>query len=47
MIDASHYPFEENVRLTKQVVDYAHPRGVVVEAELGVLPMLRTLLMRR
>lgn len=37
MIDASHLPFEENVRLTKQVVDYAHARGVVVEAELGRL----------
>jgi len=37
MIDASHLPFEENIRLTKQVVDYAHPRGVVVEAELGRL----------
>ncbi|MGB4571070.1 MAG: class II fructose-1,6-bisphosphate aldolase [Tepidanaerobacteraceae bacterium] len=37
MIDGSKYPFEENVRLTKQVVDYAHERGVVVEAELGRL----------
>lgn len=37
MIDASHYPFEENVRRTKEVVDYAHPRGVSVEAELGTL----------
>ena len=37
MIDASNLPFEENIRLTKQVVDYAHPRGVVVEAELGRL----------
>ncbi len=37
MIDASKKPFEENVRLTKQVVDYAHPKGVVVEAELGRL----------
>jgi fructose-bisphosphate aldolase class II len=37
MIDASKYPFEENVRLTKQVVDYAHDKGVVVEAELGKL----------
>ncbi|MFN3283145.1 MAG: class II fructose-1,6-bisphosphate aldolase [Pseudothermotoga sp.] len=37
MIDGSHLPFEENVRLTKQVVDYAHPRGVVVEGELGRL----------
>lgn len=37
MIDASHLPFEENIKLTKQVVDYAHPRGVAVEAELGRL----------
>jgi fructose-bisphosphate aldolase class II len=37
MIDGSKHPFEENVRLTKQVVDYAHERGVVVEGELGRL----------
>jgi fructose-bisphosphate aldolase class II len=37
MIDGSHHSFEENIKLTKQVVDYAHPRGVVVEAELGRL----------
>lgn len=37
MIDASSLPFEENIKLTKQVVDYAHLRGVTVEAELGVL----------
>ena len=37
MIDGSKYSFEENARLTKQVVEYAHPRGVVVEAELGKL----------
>ena len=37
MIDGSKYDFKENVALTKQVVDYAHPRGVVVEAELGKL----------
>lgn len=37
MFDGSKYDFEENVALTKQVVDYAHPRGVVVEAELGKL----------
>lgn len=35
MIDASHYPLEENIRIVKEVVDYAHPRGVSVEAELG------------
>lgn len=37
MIDGSHFEYEENVRVTKEVVDYAHARGVVVEAELGVL----------
>ena len=37
MIDASKYPFEENVRITKEVVDYAHQFGVSVEAELGTL----------
>ena len=37
MFDGSKYDFEENVRLTKQVVDYAHEHGVVVEAELGKL----------
>jgi fructose-bisphosphate aldolase class II len=37
MIDASHLPFEENVKITKQVVQYAHAHGVVVEAELGRL----------
>ncbi len=37
MIDGSKYSFDENVALTKKVVEYAHPRGVVVEAELGKL----------
>ncbi len=37
MIDASSKPFKENIALTKKVVEYAHPRGVVVEAELGQL----------
>lgn len=37
MIDASKKPFEQNIALTKKVVDYAHERGVVVEAELGRL----------
>ncbi|NWO23288.1 class II fructose-1,6-bisphosphate aldolase [Mogibacterium timidum] len=37
MIDASSKPFEENIEITKQVVDYAHKYGVVVEAELGTL----------
>lgn len=35
MIDASHYPYEENVRITKEVVDYAKQYNVSVEAELG------------
>lgn len=37
MIDMSSKPFEENIAITKQVVDYAHAHGVVVEAELGTL----------
>jgi fructose-bisphosphate aldolase class II len=37
MIDGSKHPFEENVRLTKEVVVYAHARGIPVEAELGKL----------
>ena len=37
MIDGSHLPFEENIALTKKVVDYAHERNVWVEAELGKL----------
>ncbi len=37
MIDGSHHSFEDNVALTKQVVDYAHAHGVVVEGELGKL----------
>ena len=37
MIDASSKPFAENIEITKQVVEYAHDRGVVVEAELGTL----------
>ena len=37
MIDGSKHPFEENIRLTKEVVEYAHSKGVVVEAELGKL----------
>ncbi|MDD7602174.1 MAG: class II fructose-1,6-bisphosphate aldolase [Firmicutes bacterium] len=37
MIDGSKHPFEENIRMTKEVVEYAHTRGVVVEAELGRL----------
>ena len=37
MIDASHLPFEENIALTKKVVEYAHPNDITVEGELGVL----------
>ncbi len=37
MIDASSKPFEENIEITKKVVEYAHDHGVVVEAELGAL----------
>ena len=37
MIDASKLPFDENVECTRRVVEYAHARGVVVEAELGQL----------
>ncbi|MCX5783728.1 MAG: class II fructose-bisphosphate aldolase, partial [Elusimicrobia bacterium] len=37
MIDGSHLPYEQNVELTKKVVQYAHPLDVTVEGELGVL----------
>lgn len=37
MIDGSHLPFEENIKLTRQVVEYAHAHGVTVEGELGRL----------
>ncbi|HPF50203.1 MAG TPA: class II fructose-1,6-bisphosphate aldolase [Draconibacterium sp.] len=37
MIDGSHHPYEENIALTKKVVEYAHAHGVTVEGELGVL----------
>jgi fructose-bisphosphate aldolase class II len=37
MLDGSRFPFEENIAKTRKVVDYAHPRGVTVEAELGKL----------
>ena len=45
MIDGSHLSFEENVALTKKVVDYAHPRGVTVEGELGRLAGIEDVLM--
>ena len=37
MFDGSHFPFEKNIEITREVVDYAHKYGVVVEAELGTL----------
>src|SRR5699024_10343520 len=37
MIDASQKPFEENINIVKEIVDYAHSRGVSVEAELGLI----------
>ena len=37
MIDASAYDFEENIRITKEIVEYAHAKGVVVESELGAI----------
>ena len=37
MIDGSHHPFEENIRLTAEVVEYAHSKDITVEGELGVL----------
>ena len=37
MIDKSHFPLEENIEMTKQVVDYAHERGASVEAEIGTV----------
>ncbi|WP_042354391.1 class II fructose-bisphosphate aldolase [Bacillus rubiinfantis] len=37
MIDASHHPFEENIEITSKVVEYAHAKGVSVEAELGTV----------
>ena len=36
-VDGSSLPFEENIKICKQVVDYAHAHGVVVEGELGTL----------
>jgi fructose-bisphosphate aldolase class II len=37
MIDASHHPIKENIKMTKQVVDYAHARNISVEAEVGIV----------
>lgn len=37
MIDGSHYPLDKNIEMTKKVVEYAHERGISVEAELGIV----------
>jgi fructose-1,6-bisphosphate aldolase class II len=37
MIDGSHHPIDENIAMTKEVVDYAHARGISVEAEVGTV----------
>ena len=37
MFDGSHHPIEDNIRMTKEVVDYAHPKGVSVEGEVGTV----------
>ena len=42
MIDASHYELEQNIEITKDVVDYAHKKGVVVQAELGKIPRVNS-----
>lgn len=42
MFDASHLPFEENIRMTKQVADILHPLGISVEAELGTIGLTGT-----
>ena len=41
MIDGSQLPFEENIAITKRVIDMAHPNGISVEAELGMIMVLR------
>jgi len=42
MIDASHYELEQNIEITKSVVDYAHQKGVLVQAELGKIPKMKS-----
>jgi len=42
MIDASHYELEQNIEITKSIVDYARKKGVLVQAELGKIPKLNT-----
>ena len=41
MFDHSHYPIDENIELSKEVVAYAHPKGVSVEAEVGTVVVLK------
>ena len=47
MIDGSKYSFEDNIALTRKVVEYAHAHGAVVEGELGTWPASRTMCMSR
>ncbi|MEA1937174.1 MAG: class II fructose-bisphosphate aldolase [Patescibacteria group bacterium] len=42
MVDASFFEFEKNVEITKDIVEYAHKKGVVVQAELGKIPRLKS-----
>ena len=42
MTDASHYELEQNIEITKDIVDYAHQKGVLVQAELGKIPAIRS-----
>jgi len=42
MVDASMYRLEKNIEITKNIVEYAHKKGVVVQAELGKIPRLNT-----
>ena len=46
MIDASHDPFEENIEITSKVVEYAHSKGVSVEAELELLAAKKMMLLQ-
>ncbi|MCK4891595.1 MAG: class II fructose-bisphosphate aldolase, partial [Candidatus Pacebacteria bacterium] len=42
MIDASMYELEKNIEITKNIVDYAHKKGVIVQAELGKIPRMKS-----
>lgn len=44
MMDASYFPFEKNVKITKRTTDYAHKRSIPIEAEIGVLQQAKDLL---